>query len=89
MDRVDMASYGRHAWNQIRGISVEKLMRALRADGWAEEKRRSGTRPFYKDGARIVIHYHPGKTFGPKILRGILQSIGWSEADLKRLKLIK
>ena len=39
MDRVDMARYGRHAWSQIKGISVEKLMRALRADGWAEEKK--------------------------------------------------
>ncbi len=64
-------------------------MRALRVDGWAKEKSGSATMPFYQEGARIVMDYHSGKTFGPEFLKGILDSIGWSEADLKRLKLIK
>ena len=84
-----MAVYDKRVWSQIRAISVERLMRALRADGWEEEKSRSATRPFYKEGRRVVIHFHPRKTFGPKILKGILESIGWSEEDLKRLKIIK
>lgn len=84
-----MAIYGKHVWSQIRAISVEKLMCAMRADGWEEERSRSATRPFYKNGKRVVIHYHPKKTFGPKILKGILDSTGWSEDDLKRLKIVK
>ncbi len=84
-----MAVYVKHVWSQIRAISVEKLMRAMRADGWEEERSRSATRPFYHNGKRVVIHYHPKETFGPKILKGILDSIGWSEDDLKRLKIIK
>jgi hypothetical protein len=41
------------------------------------------------DPKRIVIHYHPRKTYGPKLLKSLLADIGWSEADMKRLKLIK
>ncbi len=37
----------------------------------------------------MVIHYHPRKTLGPIILKGILDSIGWLEENMKRLKLIK
>jgi len=37
----------------------------------------------------VVIHYHPRKTYGPGLLKGLLADIGWDEKDLKRLKLIK
>jgi hypothetical protein len=38
---------------------------------------------------RIVIHYHPRKTYRPKLLTALLGDIGWSEADMRRVKLIK
>lgn len=45
---------------------------------------------FIKYGApnqRITIHYHPKKTYGQHLLKSLLEDIGWSEADMKRLKL--
>jgi len=36
-----------------------------------------------------LIHYHPGKTWGPKFIIGLLTDIGWTEAEMKTLKLIK
>ncbi len=38
---------------------------------------------------RVSIHYHPKKTYGPKLLKKLLRQIGWTEDDLRRLKLIK
>jgi hypothetical protein len=35
------------------------------------------------------VHYHPKETYGPKLLKGLLEEIGWTEDELKRLKLIK
>jgi predicted RNA binding protein YcfA (HicA-like mRNA interferase family) len=88
-------AYSTNVWNQLKNLSVEAIISALLRDGWKEESRgkTSGTRAFMKvigqSSARIVIHYHPGKTYGPKFLRGLLSDIGWSEDDLRRLKLIK
>jgi hypothetical protein len=38
---------------------------------------------------RIVIHYHPGKTYGPGLHKGLISDIGWADNDLRRVKLIK
>ena len=38
---------------------------------------------------RIVVHFHPKKTYGPKLLKKLLSDTGWDESDLARLKLIK
>jgi predicted RNA binding protein YcfA (HicA-like mRNA interferase family) len=38
---------------------------------------------------RVALHYHPGKTFPEKTLRGILEDIGWQIEDLIALKLIR
>lgn len=37
---------------------------------------------------RVSIHYHPKKTFGPKMLQGLLDDIGWTETEMKEYKLI-
>jgi predicted RNase H-like HicB family nuclease len=39
--------------------------------------------------SRVTIHYHPKKTYGAKLLKGLLEDIGWSEEDMERLQLIK
>ena len=44
---------------------------------------------FVKPPRSVTIHYHPGKTYGAKLLKGLLEDIGCSTADMKRLKLIK
>ena len=40
-------------------------------------------------GKRVTVHYHPGKTYGEKLLKELIKDIGWTEQDLLRLKLIK
>lgn len=77
-------------WNQLKNRTVSDLIRALKADGWKEDSTSGATRAF-RPGLRrrVVIHYHPKKTYGPKLLKALLDDIGWSTTDLKRLKLIK
>ena len=69
-------------------------MKALKQDGWVPEAKSGATIGFRHpqkpgDQNRIVLHIHPKATKGPRILKGLLDSIGWSEDDLARLKLIK
>lgn len=85
----------RSSWDQLKAKTADDLIRALEKDGWVAEDRRGATRGFVKDpgaGAerrRVVIHYHPNKTFGAGLLKALIEDTGWSDKDLKRLKLIK
>lgn len=80
-----------HIWDQLRSISIDVLIRALEQDGFLVEPGNSAIRIYRHPGTRkrVSIHYHPGKTFGPKLLKGLLDDIGWTVDDLKRLKLAK
>ena len=83
----------RSVWDQLRAKTADDLIRALGKDGWVEEDRQGARRGFIKEiGAerqRVVIHYHPGKTYGAGLLKALIGDIGWAADDLKRLKLIK
>ena len=81
----------RHIWDQIKNCRVEELQRALERDDWIQDATRGATLVYYhaQSGRRVVVHYHPGKTYGPKLLRGLLDDIGWTVEDLRRLKLCK
>ena len=37
---------------------------------------------------RVSVHYHPKKTYGAKMLKALLNDTGWSEDDMRRLKLL-
>ena len=86
-----MATYARNVWNQLKSITADRLIKALNRDGWIEEETGASTRAYIKLSAngnvtrRIVLHYHPRKTYGPGLLKGLLKEIGWAEQDLKRL----
>ena len=89
-------AYSRPVWTQLKGLTLKELARVLKRDGWIEESRAGATIGFIKtagNGAatrrRVVLHVHPGKSFGPRLLRALLDDIGWSEDDLVRLKLIR
>ena len=89
-------AYSRPVWNQLKGLTLKELAKALKRDGWTEESRAGATIGFIKttgngDAARrrVVLHVHPGKSFGPRLLTALLDDIGWSEDDLVRLKLIR
>ena len=67
-------------------------MKALRDDGWYRVKGRSGaSQAFVNDDETkcVTIHVHPKKTMGRKLLKGLLDHIGWDENDLQALKLVK
>ena len=82
-------AFSRNVWDQLKSITAKNLVRALQRDGWAEEEPSGATLGFVKDGLRVVIHYHPSKTYGAKLLKTLIADIGWTETDLQRLKLIK
>jgi predicted RNA binding protein YcfA (HicA-like mRNA interferase family) len=82
-------SYGKNTWNRLKNTTADDLIRALLKDGWVFEPTKSAVRVYRKaPDKRITVHYHARKTYGPSLLKGLLDDIGWSEEDLKRLKLI-
>lgn len=89
MPSIDPKIWSSVVLPQLRNVTAAKLIRALEKDDWEEEERRGATRRFIKDGDRVVIHFHPRKTYGPNLLKGLIADTGWGVSDLKRLKLIK
>ena len=79
-----------NVWNQLKSITADELMSALDRDGWTCDTS-GGSMHIYLsgDGRRVSIHYHPQRTYGPKMLQKLLDDIGWDEAALRRLKLIR
>ncbi len=83
-------SFSKNVWNQLKNTTADELIKALKKDGF-EYDETSGAVQVYRhpDGRRVTIHYHPKKTYGAGLLKQLISDIGWSEADMKRLKLIK
>ena len=79
-------------WDQLKNLTAGDLAKALKKDGWTRDTR-GGSQYIYRKVSlspkRVSIHFHPGKTYGAKMLSGLLGDIGWTEDDLRRLKLIK
>ena len=89
-------AYSRPVWTQLKGLTLKELARALKRDGWIEESRAGATIGFIKTAGNGGCDPTPcraarasGKSFGPRLLRALLDDIGWSEDDLARLKLIR
>ena len=77
------------AWAQLKSITAAELLRALERDGWQLRKSKGSRRVYRRENRMVAIHYHPDKTFGPKMLKSLVQDTGWEDSDLRRLKLIK
>ncbi len=86
-------SYSKNVWNQLKNTTAQDIQKALTKDGWEPEVTKGAIQAYRKEVNgnvnRITIHVHPKKTYGAKLLQGLLADIGWDESDLKRLKLIK
>lgn len=83
-------SFSPHVWGQLKSITADELCRALDRDGWACDANGGSMRIYrHSDLRRVSIHYHSGKTYGAKMLKSLLSDIGWSEEQMKALKLIK
>jgi hypothetical protein len=79
-----------HVWAQLKNLTADELIIALTRDDAILNDSHGSAQVFkLKSGIKIAIHYHPGKTYGPRLLTDLIEKVGWTEADLKRLKLIK
>lgn len=79
------------AWDQLKNKTADDLVSALLKDGFVLDIKVRTERIYrHPDGRRVSIHYHTGsRRYGPGLLRALLDDTGWSEEDMKRLKLIK
>lgn len=89
-----MTAYPKDVWDQLKNTTIQKLAAALERDGWVKEPTKGATQPYRHptrpaDRNRVVLHIHPKATKSARILKGLLDSIQWSEEDLIRVKLIK
>ncbi len=84
-----MSAYAPHVWDQLKSCSCDDLVRALKKDGWIEDGKNGAIHGYKKGSNRVTIHYHPGKTYGPKLLKQLLEDIGWSADEMRACKLIK
>lgn len=84
-------SFSESVWKQLKNKSIDKLISALLKDGFVLDDVVKTERVYrHPDGRKVTIHYHTGsRTYGPKLLKALLQDMGWTENDLRRLKLIK
>jgi predicted RNA binding protein YcfA (HicA-like mRNA interferase family) len=87
-------AFPKHVLEQLKGRTADDLISALKKDGYVNDPAsRDATIAYIKKATgsnkRIVVHYHPGKTYGPNLLKALLDDIGWTEADMRRVRLIK
>jgi predicted RNA binding protein YcfA (HicA-like mRNA interferase family) len=86
-------AFSPNVWNQLKNLTADDLIAALVRDGWNRDPSSKGAiRAFIKLGTpnqRTTIHYHPKKTYRPKLLKALIGDIGWTEDDLSRLRLIE
>lgn len=83
-------TFVRRVWDQLKNKTADEFVAALNRDGWKLDSTKGSIRVYlHPDRRRVAIHYHPRKTYGPKLLQALLDDIGWSEDDLRRLKLVK
>ena len=76
-------------WAQLKNITSSELIGALLDDGWVERASGGSAIIFKKQNRKVSIHSHPHKTYHSGLLKELFKDTGWTEQDLKRLKLIK
>jgi predicted RNA binding protein YcfA (HicA-like mRNA interferase family) len=84
-------SYPKSVWNQIKNRTPKDFITALKKDGWEEDASHGSVKVFRnpEKNLRVTIHMHPGKTYGAKMLNHLIEDIGWSVDDMRKLKFIK
>lgn len=78
-------------YSKLRSLTARKLVNTLIKDGFHLDRESGSHHQFFHPikGRVTVAFHHPGDTFPLKALKGIIQDAGWTEDDLKRLKLLK
>jgi len=81
--------YSNQAWSQLKNITYDEFIAALLDDGFVPGLFKGARREYlHPVRGRIVIHYHKGKTIGRNTLKDLLRDAGWSEDDMRRIRLI-
>jgi predicted RNA binding protein YcfA (HicA-like mRNA interferase family) len=72
------------------GITARQFIKALQSDGFVLKRTRGSHRIYrHPDGRRVVVAYHRlSDTFPIGTLKAMIADAGWTEDDLKRLKLL-
>jgi predicted RNA binding protein YcfA (HicA-like mRNA interferase family) len=73
-----------------KSITAREIVLALEKDGFYLHHQRGSHRTYKKGNLRVDVPYHhAGQTFPIKTLLCMIKDTGWTEDDLRRLKLIK
>lgn len=82
--------YSGDIWRQLKNLTADDLIAALERDGWERDECNGAFIPYINPATknRVIVHYHPRKTYGPNLLKALLADIGWTEEDLARTQLI-
>jgi predicted RNA binding protein YcfA (HicA-like mRNA interferase family) len=73
----------------LRNVATNKFVRALDQDGFEFIERQGSQRVYHHRDGRFVDYHRAGDTLPPHVIRNLLKGTRRSEADLRRLKLIK
>jgi predicted RNA binding protein YcfA (HicA-like mRNA interferase family) len=79
-------------WRQLRNLTAREIVSAPIRDGFVlYNQRGSHQRYRHNDGRRVTVTFHrPGDTFPIGTLRSMIElQARWTEADLRRLSLIR
>ena len=92
-------AFAKNVWAQLKNLTKGEFISALARDGWTLEKSSASSgsiRLYIKYSPqgiplkRIEIHYHRSSdTMGAGLLKGLLADAGWTDKELRSLKLIK
>jgi predicted RNA binding protein YcfA (HicA-like mRNA interferase family) len=76
---------------ELRNVPVRTLIRALERGGFVYRRAKGSQRVYrHPDGRRVVIHYHHGgETLPIGTLSQIIAATRWTDADVRRLGLLK
>lgn len=74
----------------IKNITARRFVSALKKDGFYLDRQR-GSHQYYRKGNLMVTvaFHHSGQTYTLKTILSMIEDAGWTEDDLRRLKLIK
>jgi predicted RNA binding protein YcfA (HicA-like mRNA interferase family) len=86
-----VATYSPNVWSQVRNCTDKQFAKALGRDGFQFFSRNNNVSLYvHPDGRQSTVHPHPGKSYGPSLLKSMLADAGWTtDADLRRVKLAK
>jgi predicted RNA binding protein YcfA (HicA-like mRNA interferase family) len=74
----------------LRNLTAREIISALLRDGFIYDRGDGAHQIYYRrDGRRVTVMFHgSNSTFKRKTLKSMIDQTQWTEADLKRLKLI-